>query len=283
DGTITSWNESAERIFGYSAGEIVGRSIFTLVPPELHDSERDVLDRVRRGQPVAFSETERVRKDGERIMIALSVSPIRNATGEVVGASSIKRDVTAQRRTQLLLAAETARSRELGNALDLAQVLMQDDRGRITYWSQGAERLYGWSAAEAIGRVAAELLRTELPVPRQEIERALAERGRWQGQLTHFAKDGRRLYVASQGLPRRDAEGRLLGVVEVDTDDTARREIEDRVRQSERLEVVGQLAGGVAHEANNQMTVVLGATAFLLRRAELGGVARQDVEQIRAA
>jgi PAS domain S-box-containing protein len=283
DGTITSWNQSAERIFGYSAAEIVGQSIFTLVPPDLHDSERDVLDRVRRGQPVAFSETERVRKDGERITIALSVSPIRNTSGEVIGASSIKRDVTAERRMQLLLTAETARSRELGEALDLAQVLMQDARGRITYWSHGAQRLYGWTAEEAIGRPAAELLKTEFPTSRREIERGLAEHGRWQGQLTQIAKDGRKLYVASQWLPRRDAEGRTLGVVEVDTDETARREIEQRVRQSERLEVVGQLAGGVAHEANNQMTVVLGATAFLLRRPELAGVGRQDVEQIRAA
>ena len=283
DGTVTSWNQAAERIFGYAAAEMVGRSIFTLVPPELHDAERDVLDRVRRGEPVAFSETERVRKDGERITIALSVSPIRDTSGQVIGASSIKRDVTARRRTQLLLAAETARSRELGEALDLAQVLMRDAGGRITYWSHGAERLYGWTAAEAIGRQATELLQSELPAPRAEIEGVLAERGRWQGQLTQVAKDGRRLVVASQWLVRRDAEGRALGTVEVDTDETARREIEERVRLSERLEVVGQLAGGVAHEANNQMTVVLGAAAFLLRRPELGGIARQDVEQIRAA
>jgi PAS domain S-box-containing protein len=283
DGTITSWNAAAERIFGYRADEIVGRSIFTLVPPELHDAEREVLRRVRLGQPVAFSDTERVRKDGERIIIALSVSPIRDSSGEVVGASSIKRDVTAERRMQALLAAESARSRELAQALDLAQALMHDRDGRITYWSQGAARLYGWTAAEAIGRVSHVLLQTEFPAPLGDIERVLEQHGRWEGQLTHIAKDGRRVYVASQWALRRDAEGRSLGVVEVNTDETARREIEERVRQSERLEVVGQLAGGVAHEANNQMTVVLGAAEFLLRRIELSGTARQDVEQIRAA
>ena len=283
DGTITSWNVGAERIFGYRADEIVGRSIFTLVPLELHDAEREVLRRVRLGQPVAFSETERVRKDGERIIIALSVSPIRDSSGEVVGASSIKRDVTAERRMQALLAAESARSRELAQALDLAQAFMHGRDGRITYWSQGAERLYGWTAEEAIGRVSHTLLHTEFPAPLADIERILEHHGRWEGQLTHIAKDGRRVYVASQWALRRDAEGRPVGVVEVNTDETARREIEERVRQSERLEVVGQLAGGVAHEANNQMTVILGAAEFLLRRSELTGVARQDVEQIRAA
>ena len=79
DGTVRSWNAAAERIFGYPAEEMVGGSIFTLVPPELHDAEREVLERVRHGEPVAFGETERIRKDGRRITVALSVSPIRDA------------------------------------------------------------------------------------------------------------------------------------------------------------------------------------------------------------
>ena len=283
DGTIVAWNAGAERIFGYTAEEIVGRSIYTLVPPELHDSEGNILERVRRGEPVAFSETERIRKDGERITISLSVSPIRDESGRVVGVSSIKRDITAERRTRALLAAETERSRELAQVLDLAQALVRDLGGRITYWSTGSARLYGWSAAEAVGRVAHELLHTEFPVPRDEINRLLLEHGQWEAQLIHVARDGRRLHVASQWLLRRDAEGRPQGVFEVNTDETARRQMEERTRQSQRLEVVGQLAGGVAHEANNQMTVVLGAADFLLRRPELAGLARQDVEQIRAA
>jgi two-component system cell cycle sensor histidine kinase/response regulator CckA len=120
-------------------------------------------------------------------------------------------------------------------------------------------------------------------VPLPEINRSLLEHGQWEGQLVHVARDGRRLHVASQWVLRRDAEGRPQGVFEVNTDETARRQMEERTRQSERLEVVGQLAGGVAHEANNQMTVVLGAADFLLQRPELAAMARQDVEQIRAA
>jgi two-component system cell cycle sensor histidine kinase/response regulator CckA len=283
DGTIVSWNRGAEEIFGYSAEEIVGRPIYTLVPPELHDSEREILGRVRRGEPVASFETDRIRKDGQRITISLSVSPIRDESGRVVGVSSIKRDITSERRTRALLAAETARSRELTQVVDLAQALVRDLSGRISYWSTGAMRLYGWSASEAVGRVAHELLHTEFPTPLPEINRLLVEHGQWEGQLVHVARDGRRLHVASQWVLRRDADGRPEGVFEVNTDETSRRQMEERTRQSERLEVVGQLAGGVAHEANNQMTVVLGAADFLLRRPDLAGVARQDVEQIRAA
>ena len=283
DGTIVSWNRGAEEIFGYTAEEIVGRPIYTLVPPELHDSEREILERVRRGEPVAFSETERIRKDGERITISLSVSPIRDESGRVIGVSSIKRDITSERRTRALLAAETARSRELTQVVDLAQAFVRDLSGRISYWSTGAVRLYGWSAAEAVGRVAHELLHAEFPAPLAEINRLLLEHGQWEGQLVHGARDGRRLHVVSQWVLRRDAEGRPQGVFEVSTDETSRRQMEERTRQSERLEVVGQLAGGVAHEANNQMTVILGAADFLLRRPELAAMARQDVEHIRAA
>jgi two-component system cell cycle sensor histidine kinase/response regulator CckA len=283
DGTITSWNAAAERIFGYSADEIVGQSIYTLIPPELHAEERDALRRVARGEPVEFSETERLRKDGTRVTIDLSVSPIRSPAGEVIGASSIKRDITAAKRNQAELAAEIGRSRDLAKALDAAQALVRDLDGRITYWSSGSTRLFGWSASEAVGQVSHELLRTEFPAPLAEIRDLLMDRGHWEGELVHVAKDGRRLNIATQWIVRRGAPEQPLAVIEVTTDVTARRQAEERARVGERMEVVGQLAGGVAHEANNQMTVVLGAADFLLRRADLPEVARKDIEHIREA
>ncbi|HUR92935.1 MAG TPA: PAS domain S-box protein [Gemmatimonadales bacterium] len=283
DGTVTSWNPAAERIFQYTADEMIGRSIYTLIPPELHEDERRVLARLAKGEPVEFSETERIRKDGARITIALSVSPIRDADGNVTGASSIKRDITAARRVQAALVAESARSRELAQVLDLAQALVRDLDGRITYWSSGAARLYGYPAAEAVGRSARDLLQTQYPAPAEDVHGALLARDHWEGELSNTARDGRRMTIAAQWVLRRSEAGEPLGVFEVHTDETARREIEERARQNERLEVVGQLAGGVAHEANNQMTVVLGAAEFLLKRSELAEAARADIEHIRAA
>ena len=283
DGTITSWNEAAEQIFGYTEAEMVGSSVYRLIPPDLHEHESEVLRKVARGEPVELSQVDRIRKDGERIHIALSVSPIRDSSGNVVGAASVKRDITQQKRTQAALEAASARSRELAEGLDAAQALMRDPAGHITYWSSGAARLYGYRPEEALGKISHELLKTEYPLPLDEIESTLESAGRWQGELVHVAKDGRRIHVATQWLLQRRRKNESASVIEVTTDVTAQRLIEERVRQSERMEVVGQLAGGVAHEANNQMTVVLGAASFLLGRTDLPETARKDLEYIREA
>ena len=100
DGTIMSWNAAAERIFGYSAAEMVGSSVYLLIPPELHVKERDILARVARGEHVAHFETTRLRRDGNRIAISLSISPIRDSSGSIIGTSSIKRDITERKQAE---------------------------------------------------------------------------------------------------------------------------------------------------------------------------------------
>jgi two-component system cell cycle sensor histidine kinase/response regulator CckA len=283
DGTVTSWNAAAERIFGYTAAEMVGQSIYKLIPVELHHVERDVLRRVSRGEPVEFAETERIRKDGKRIHIALTVSPIRDPSDQIIGASSIKRDITRQKATDAALSEASMKQRELAQALDASPAMIRDSDDRITYWSGGSARLYGWTAEEALGRRSHELLQTQFPGDLNQIRAVLESTGHWEGELIHVAKDGRQVHVVSQWVIRRQESGGVGSVIEVNTDITARRQAEDRMRQSDRMEVVGQLAGGVAHEANNQMTVVLGATEFLLARTDLAEAARSDLEQVKGA
>ena len=98
DSTIRSWNAGAERIFGYTASEIIGRSVLVLMPPELHDEEPMIVDRLARGERIEHFETVRVRKDGQHIEVSLSVSPIRDTEGNVVGAAKIARDITEAKR-----------------------------------------------------------------------------------------------------------------------------------------------------------------------------------------
>ncbi len=108
DGLITSWNASAERLFGYRAEEVIGQSIFLIIPPEHQAEEARILARLRQGERIDHYETERVRKDGRRVEVSLTISPIKDATGAIIGASKIARDITDRRRTEAELHAARA-------------------------------------------------------------------------------------------------------------------------------------------------------------------------------
>jgi PAS domain S-box-containing protein len=100
NGTINSWNQGAERLFGYAADEIIGRSVLTLMPPDLQHEEPGIIERIRRGERIEHYETQRRRKDGSLFYVSLTVSPVKNANGVIVGASKIARDITERRRSE---------------------------------------------------------------------------------------------------------------------------------------------------------------------------------------
>lgn len=103
DGIITTWNAGAVRLYGYTPEEAIGQAVTLIIPPELHEEERQILDKLRRGERVDHFETVRVTKDGRRVEISLTVSPVRDAEGNIIGASKVSRDVTEQRRARLEL------------------------------------------------------------------------------------------------------------------------------------------------------------------------------------
>jgi PAS domain S-box-containing protein len=100
DGMITSWNNGAERLFGYTAEEVVGKPVTILIPPDRHDEERTILERIKRGERIDHYETIRHRKDGSSVNVSLTVSPVKNAEGEIIGASKIARDITGRKRAE---------------------------------------------------------------------------------------------------------------------------------------------------------------------------------------
>src|SRR5258707_2491791 len=112
NGTIESWNGGAERLFGYQASEVIGKSILMIVPPDRHDEEQGILERIRRGERIEPYETVRMREDGSLLDISLSVSPLRDAAGRIIGASKIARDITERKRAEELLRESEAKFRD---------------------------------------------------------------------------------------------------------------------------------------------------------------------------
>jgi PAS domain S-box-containing protein len=226
DGIVTSWNPGAERIFGYSAAEMIGKPIHVLSSPDRPREMREILNRVRRGERIEHVETQRRRKDGRLIHIALTVSPILDERGRIIGASKIARDITHRKITE-------ARLEEFTHALNLAPAMVRTPDGKILFWGQGLQTLYGWSAEEAIGRLSHELLHTAFPMPLAEIEAELRERGEWQGELQHTHKDGRRLTVASQWATHRQAGRVSPSVLEISLDMTETRYAQSMIEERE--------------------------------------------------
>jgi PAS domain S-box-containing protein len=228
DAVITSWNKSAERLFGYTAEEAIGQSIMLIVPADRQHEEAMILERLRRGERVDHFETVRVRKDGTALDVSLTISPLKDAAGHVVGASKVARDVTERKRVERAVA-------EQARLLDLSfdAIFVRDPADRITYWNDGARQLYGYTSEEALGRVSHELLRTKFPEALDHITGRLNRDGRWTGELIHKRKDGSQIVVASRWVLDQGDHGNANSVLETNSDITQHKEAEKARREAE--------------------------------------------------
>jgi PAS domain S-box-containing protein len=227
DGVITSWNPGAQRVFGYTADEVIGKPVTILFPPDRIDEEPAILARIRAGERVEHYETVRRRKDGTLIDISLTVSPIRDANGRIIGASKVARDITKHRRAQETL---DAQAEVISQAYDA--IFLRDASNRITLWNRGAERTYGYTEEEALGRSPHDLLKTVPPIPLEDIYESLRRDGFWEGELLHTRKDGGQIVVESRWATVLDSRGGVTSVLEITRDVTERRRAEARLRQA---------------------------------------------------
>jgi PAS domain S-box-containing protein len=218
DGVITSWNRGAEQLFGYTAAEAIGQSIFLIVPDDRRAEEEEVLVRLRRGEKIRHFETVRRAKDGRHVHVSLMVSPIKDAQGQIVGASKVARDISERRQIHELV----ARLAAIVDSSDDA-IISKTLAGVITSWNRGAEKIFGYPAAEAIG----EPIFLIVPDDRRGEEQDVLDRLRQGNKIEHFetvrqTKDGRRLHVSMSVSPLKDEQGRVVGVSNVARDVTER-------------------------------------------------------------
>jgi PAS domain S-box-containing protein len=229
DGCITMLNALAERMFGYTQNELIGRPIEVLVPARfrsVHSLHRASYIEHPRTRPMgAGLQLMAKRKDGSEFPVEISLSPV--ATRENTLVTAVVRDTTERRRSEDAIRAQ---AQLLDLARDAIIVLGRD--AHIQYWNSGAEYTYGWTAEEALGRVFDELLKTTFPQSREEVMHTLAEAGSWEGELEHTRQDGRRITVASRMVVQRGPDGSFSSIMEIDRDITERQQLE---RDRERL------------------------------------------------
>lgn len=141
DGTVVSWNDSAERIFGYAANEMIGQSIMKLIPHDRQNEEPEIIDRLKRGQRVEHFETQRIAKDGHLLDLSLTISPIHDHRGRIIGASKIARDVSAQKKNERIIAENEERLKIILDASELGTYDLNLETHEITYSDKYAQML----------------------------------------------------------------------------------------------------------------------------------------------
>jgi PAS domain S-box-containing protein len=243
---ITSWNGAAERMFGYSADEMVGRPITLIIPPSHQNEEEQILSKIKRGERVEHFETQRLRKDGGLVDISVTVSPIKDSHGRVIGASKVARDITGRKQIENELRESEERFRLLVEGVHEYAIILLDPEGKVVSWNAGAERLKGFKADEVIGRSFSVFYPPEdvaAGKPAMELK-AAAEQGRWEDEGWRIRADGRRFWANVLITALKDNDGNLRGFSKLT------RDITDRKQAEEALLKAGALQRAIFNSAN---------------------------------
>jgi len=268
DGMVRSWNKGAERLKGYVADEIIGKSFSTFYTPE--DRERDLPKKALATAAATgrfASEGWRVRKDGTRFWALVVLDAIRAEDGGLIGFAKVTRDITERQQAHNDLLESERRYRRLIEAVVDYAIFQLDSSGHVATWNPGAERIKGYRPEEIIGRHFSTFYtpeELEKEVPKKALAEA-AEKGRFEAEGWRMRKDGTRFW-ASVVIDRiTDESGAIIGFAKITRDLTERKQAQDELQRvqeqlaaSQKLEAIGQLSGGIAHDFNNLLMIVLG-------------------------
>ena len=289
-GTITFFNEYAQRFFGYTEEEILGRNVVGTIAPA-RDSSGDDLEWIIRDVfvcPGAYEhqETENMLRNGERVWISWNNTFVYDESGEISGIHCAGYDVTDRRNAEKALRETKEMLQSLIHASP-AGIDVLDREGRILLWNPAAETIYGWSEEEIIG-----LYNPRIP-PEEDAEFRSMLKDVFDGKAPSYTerrrlrKDGSPVFVSLSMAPIRDASGTVVAAMGIFTDITERKRAEaehgrlqEQLRHTQKMEAIGTLAGGIAHDFNNILGAILGYTEIAMHDTPRDSSARRDLQQV---
>jgi PAS domain S-box-containing protein len=260
-GILLEANRTALEAIGATLADVIGQE-FWATPwwthsPDLQIQLKQGVDQAAMGEFVRF-EAKHFLADGSFIIVDFSLSPIFDDAGKVVMLIPEGRDITDRKAAEQKIQEQAA-------LLDIATdaIVVRDLDNQIQFWNKGAESIYGWSATEAIGRNITQLLYADIPRETTIAAQMVREQNTWQGELHKLTKTGKAVTVESRWTLVRDEADNPRSILSVDTDITEKKQLEQQFLRAQRLESLGSLASGIAHDLNNVLTPIVGAAQLL--------------------
>jgi PAS domain S-box-containing protein len=264
DNPIIYTNPAFSRITGYQPEEVLGRNCRFLQGSGTNQQTIEQIDACLARREEVNATVLNYRKDGKPFWNELKISPVFSEEGDLLYFVGIQRDITEYKQAEAKICEQAA-------LLDVATdaIFVRDLEDKILLWNKGAERLYGWNSEEVLGKQAVQLLNQEKIAHLREIRKTVFEEGLWKGELHQVTKDGKRIIVESRWTLVRDEEEKPKSILVVNTDITEKIQLEAQFLRAQRMESIGTLASGIAHDLNNELTPILASAQLLLLPTKL--------------
>ncbi|MBI3260631.1 MAG: PAS domain S-box protein, partial [Ignavibacteriae bacterium] len=274
---IVLFNKSAEKMFLCSAENVLNTSIDRFIPYRFRESHSHLIEKFGKGNILSRAMGDRniklisgLRCNGEEFPVEASMSQIDSIAGKLY--TVIIRYVTERRKAEQQLQEQAALLEIVPDA-----IIMRELSGKVIYWNLGATKMYGWTAAEAIGQSVLDLISNREGSNFFEMQKILLEKDEWAGEFIQLTKAKQKILVQSRWKLVRNPEGEPTFVLVTNTDITDKRNLEQQFLRAQRLESIGTLASGIAHDLNNILTpVVLGMELVKTRLDDEAGKLRID-------
>ncbi|MEM9926271.1 MAG: PAS domain S-box protein [Cyanobacteria bacterium P01_D01_bin.50] len=261
DGTILEINTSGLAMMEVENSDVlIGKSVYSVVMPEYQKAYRLMHESVCQGSKETL-EFEMIGFKGTRRWMETYAVPLPSETDGGFLHLALTRDITGRKLSEQKLYEQAALLDVTTNA-----ILVKDIHNRILYWNKGAEKIYGWQASEVYGKKASLLLHKDYSSQQDDALLSVVNTGEWQGELHQVTKDGKDIFVESRWTLLRDKKGRAKSILAENTEITQKKLLETQLLRTQRLESIGTLAGGIAHDLNNVLAPILMSVQLLERK-----------------